>query len=230
MRFVVIRHAQSANNLLYAETGDTVGRHHDPELTDLGHVQSARLAQAVAEGVLPWEITHLHTSLMTRAVQTAAPLADALDLPLLGHLDAYETAGVFIEDEEGVRTSHPGATAEALLGLTPRLVMPDGANPDGWYTQPYAFDHEANAQRALGLVTGLRDRHDGDDVVALLTHGAFFQHLFCALLGISTMSGWVVKHNTAISLFSDEPESQTPSVTAHALDWMPHLSADLVSE
>ncbi|GAB2609278.1 histidine phosphatase family protein [Pseudactinotalea suaedae] len=230
MRFVVIRHGQSSNNLLYEQTGVSTGRHHDPELTDLGRTQSARLAQAVTDGVLPWSITHIHTSLMTRAVQTAAPLADALDLPLLGHLDAHETAGPFTEDEAGERTPHPGAAASVLQAVSARLMLPPSAGPDGWYTKAYEHEDAARAERARTLVAGLREQHDQDDVVAIFTHGAFFQHLFRAFLGIEQMTGWVTKHNTAISLFADEPETDYATVTAHSIDWMPHLSADLVSE
>ncbi|WP_420114042.1 histidine phosphatase family protein [Pseudactinotalea sp.] len=229
MRFVVIRHGQSVNNLLYEQTGDSVGRHHDPELTDLGHTQAARLAETVSAGALPWQITQIHTSLMTRAVQTAAPLADALDLPLLGHLDAYELGGPFTEADE-VRTPHPGASDTALLAASARLVLPETAGADGWYTLPYEHDAEVRAARARALVSGLREQHDDGDVVALFTHGAFFQHLLRAFLGIEQMTGWVVKHNTAISLFADEPKTDGATVTAHALDWMPHLSDDLVSE
>ncbi|ACQ81906.1 Phosphoglycerate mutase [Beutenbergia cavernae DSM 12333] len=230
MRFVVIRHAQSANNLLYERTGASVGRHHDPELTDLGRTQAARLADAVAEGALPWQITHLHTSLMTRAVQTAAPLADALNLPLLGNLDAYETDGVFIANEDGTPVPHPGATADALQAVSARLVLPVGVGPDGWYTRPYEHEYEVHAERARALISSLRHQHDDGDVVALLTHGAFFQHLFRALLGIEQMSGWVLKHNTAISLFADAAVTDYSTVTALRVDWMPHLSDDLVSE
>ncbi|TDE89217.1 histidine phosphatase family protein [Occultella glacieicola] len=229
MRFVVIRHGQSANNLLESQTGASIGRHHDPELTDLGHTQAALLAQAVAAGVLPWQLTHIHTSLMTRAVQTAAPLADAVDLPLLGHLDAYETAGVFIDGEDGMPRTHPGATADALQAVSSRLVLPAGAGPNGWYVKPYEHDHQARAERARILIEGLREQHQATDVVALLTHGAFFQHLFRSFLGITAMTGWVTKHNTAISLFADEPLTDLTTMTARAIDWMPHLSEDLVS-
>lgn len=180
-------------------------------------------------GALPWQVTHIHTSLMTRAVQTAAPLADALDLPLLGHPDAYELGGPFTEEDE-VRTPHPGASDEALLAASARLVLPETAGPDGWYSRPYEHEHETRAERARTLVAGLRDQHDDGDVVTLFTHGAFFQHLFRALLGIEQMTGWVTKHNTAISLFADEPMTDGATVTAHVLDWMPHLSDDLVSE
>lgn len=229
MRFVLIRHGQSANNLLWEQTGDSVGRHHDPELTELGHRQAARLAETAAEGALPWAITQLHTSLMTRAVQTAAPLADALDLPLQGHVDAHETGGVFIEDDGGVRTAHRGATSAALLAASNRLVLPEGLDPEGWFTGPVDADDAWNDERARQVVVGLRERHEDDDVVALVTHGAFFQHLFRALLGISSMTGWVVKHNTALSLFADSELTDGATVSAHQIDWMPHLPPELVS-
>lgn len=53
MRFVVIRHGQSSNNLLYEQTGGSDGRHHDAPLTELGHLQATRLAAAARADVLP---------------------------------------------------------------------------------------------------------------------------------------------------------------------------------
>ena len=81
MRLVLIRHGQSGNNVIWEQTGSSVGRHPDTPLTDRGHDQARRLAAAIADGALPWRIDAIYTSLMTRAVQTAAPIANALDLP-----------------------------------------------------------------------------------------------------------------------------------------------------
>lgn len=229
MRFVVIRHGQSENNLLYEQTGDSVGRHHDPALTELGHTQAARLAQTVADGALPWDITQIHTSLMTRAVQTAAPLADALDLPLHGHVDAYEIGGPFVEDDEGVRTHHRGATAEELQLVSERLVLPTTVEADGWFPGPYEDGDDLAAVRARRLVAGLREEYADDEVIALVTHGAFFQQLFRALLEIDAMTGWIIKHNTAVTLFEEIEVSRGTAVLAQKIDWMPHLSDDLVS-
>ena len=229
MRFVVIRHGQSTNNLLWEQTGSSTGRHHDPELTDLGRTQAERLAAAAADGTLPWRPTQIHTSLMTRAVQTAAPLADALDLELQGHVDAYETGGPFTEDDDGVRTAHRGAGAAALQTLTGRLVLPATATPEGWYDRDVEDADEIAAERARRLIEDLRGRHTEDDVVAVVTHGAFFQVLLRALLGIDAMTGWVVKHNTAVSLFADAPETSLTTTTAHRIDWMPHLTDGLIS-
>ena len=74
MRFVVIRHGQSTNNLLWETTGSEAGRHPDTPLTDTGHQQAALLAERI-KGVLPWRIDAIYTSLMARAVQTGAPVA-----------------------------------------------------------------------------------------------------------------------------------------------------------
>lgn len=227
MRFVLIRHGQSINNQLYAESGDSIGRHHDPALTPLGHRQARLLGDALAAGVLPWRITQLHCSLMTRAVQTAAPLADALDLPLIGHPDAYETGGPFVEEVAGVRIPHPGATAADLRVMSGRLMLPASAGAEGWFAGPYEDGAELIMDRARRVVADLRARHGGDDVVALVMHGAFFQFLFRALLGIDTMSGWILKHNTAMTLISDE--SIAGGALAHRIDWVPHLSEDLLT-
>ena len=224
MRFVLIRHGQSINNLLWAETGDSIGRHHDPVLSPLGHQQAQLLGDVLADGVLPWRITQLHSSLMTRAVLTAAPLADALDLPLIGHPEAYETGGLYVEEVAGVRIPHRGATAADLQLLSRRLILPDSARADGWFPGPYEDGDALIMDRARRVVADLRARHDDDDVVALVMHGAFFQYLFRALLGIDTMSGWIVKHNTAMTLVADE--SVGGITIAHRIDWTPHLTDD----
>ena len=48
MRFVLIRHGQSSNNALWAETGNEIGREVDTRLTDLGEAQAAALAAYAA--------------------------------------------------------------------------------------------------------------------------------------------------------------------------------------
>lgn len=230
MRFVIIRHAQSTNNLLFEQTGASVGRDHDAPLTDLGHQQAALLADAVGAGVLPWQITHLYSSLMLRAVQTAAPLAERLALPHRCLSDAYEIGGPFVEAEDGTRSPHPGAPAHQLHAASSRLVLPESATDGGWFTGSYEDEYDVVAERARRVIEAIRASHGEDDTVALVTHGAFFQHLFRALLQIDTMSGWVLKHNTAISLFLDERWGERERVTAYRLDWMPHLTEDLITE
>ncbi len=229
MRLILIRHGQSGNNLLFEQTGSAVGRHPDTPLTDLGHRQARRTADFLASDPveLPWRITHLYTSLMTRAVQTASPIADALDLPLHALAEAYEVGGPFDEDEAtGERTANPGATRSALAALTARLVVPDYATDSGWFPGPFEVEDRALA-RADTLLEALRERHDPSEVVAVVTHGFFTQFLIRSLLGIDTMNGWMRIHNTALSLFEDRDWGGT---LALRLGWTPHLTAAEITE
>jgi len=91
MQLYFIRHGQSANNALYDRTGSWSGRSHDPELTDIGKRQAEYLARFLRQAnpgastngwdphnVSGFDITHLYTSLMMRAVQTGSIVAEAL--------------------------------------------------------------------------------------------------------------------------------------------------------
>ncbi len=112
MRFVVIRHGQSTNNLLWETTGSELGRHPDTPLTETGHRQAELLAERLS-AVLPWRVDAIYCSLMTRAVQTAAPIAAALGLPLIGRTDMFEVGGLFDLDlANGDRFPYPGASAD----------------------------------------------------------------------------------------------------------------------
>ena len=52
MRFVVIRHGQSTNNLLWETTGSESGRHPDTPLTETGHRQAELTAGLLPEKVV----------------------------------------------------------------------------------------------------------------------------------------------------------------------------------
>lgn len=227
VRFVLIRHGQSGNNLIFATTGGEAGRHPDTPLTELGHDQARRLAESVAAGVLPWSVTHVYCSLMRRAVQTAAPLADALDLDLHGHAELFECGAPYDLDEDGNRVAHPGSGRDELAALTPRLRLPDAAGQGGWWSGPYEAEERAWSERAHRVIAGLRATHAHDDVVALVTHAYFTQFLLRALLGIGSMGGWFNIKNTAISLVRDEiAPAWVGTTTAERINWIPHLPVE----
>ncbi len=205
MDLVLIRHGQSHNNAIWAATGRSLGRLPDPPLTDVGRAQAKQLAQAVGAGDLGVQPTIVYASLMTRAIQTAAPLADVLDLPIQAHPEAFEVGGPQAWDgcEDSPRQHHPGSSASTLSALSPRVVLPDTVTEQGWWSGP--VEDEATAQdRGARLVAQLQDRHGGtDEVVALVSHEWFSQVLFCRLLGIERMQGWITFNNTGVSLFTD---------------------------
>ncbi|WP_203070981.1 histidine phosphatase family protein [Falsiroseomonas ponticola] len=75
---ILLRHGQSEFNLHFSATRRDPGIK-DPRLTPLGHEQAETAAEALAgEG-----ITRIIASPYTRALQTAAPLARRLGLPVL---------------------------------------------------------------------------------------------------------------------------------------------------
>ena len=227
MRLVVIRHGQSTNNLLWEQTGSESGRHPDTPLTETGQLQARLLGETLAAGALPWTIDVLYCSLMKRAVQTAAPVAAALNLPLHGHLDLYEVGGPFdIDEATGTKIPYRGASRSELLEVSERLVLPGTVTEDGWYSHPVEDPEEAT-QRARALIASLRERHDGDTTVAFVSHGYFSQFLFREMLGIGDMPGWVEIHNTSMTLYEDQPLFE--NTRAVRTDWMPHLPEDLVT-
>lgn len=227
MRFIVIRHGQSTNNLLWEQTGSESGRHPDTPLTETGHLQARRLGETLATGVLPWSIDVLYCSLMKRAVQTAAPVAAALGMPLNGHLDMYEVGGPFdIDEATGIKVPYRGAPRSELLEVSDRLVLPDSVTEHGWYAHRVEEPEEAT-QRARALIAGLRATHSDDATVAFVSHGYFSQFLFREMLGIVDMPGWVEIHNTSLSLYEDSPEFQ--SCRALHINWTPHLPESLVT-
>ncbi len=74
---ILLRHGQSEFNLRLEETGQDPGLP-DAPLTPLGHRQAERAAEALAGE----DIRRILSSPYTRALQTAAPLARRLGLPV----------------------------------------------------------------------------------------------------------------------------------------------------
>jgi broad specificity phosphatase PhoE len=76
---ILLRHGQSEFNLLFSQTRRDPGIK-DPKLTPLGQVQAEEAAEALTT---QHEIRRIIVSPYTRALQTAAPLARRLGLPVL---------------------------------------------------------------------------------------------------------------------------------------------------
>jgi 2,3-bisphosphoglycerate-dependent phosphoglycerate mutase len=190
MRLHLIRHGQSRNNAEFARTVGPrglgyPGRVPDPELTALGHRQAATLADAVRAGRTPLSLTHLYSSLTVRAVQTVAPLADALDLPVVLRDDAYEVGGVHHHDlDADTRHPVPGRSVRELSAMCPSVVAPSAVDPDvPWHGGFETVDDAL--PRARRLLADLCAAHAGtNDVVGLVSHQHFGQFVLAAVLGL----------------------------------------------
>lgn len=212
MKLLIIRHGQSSNNLLHATTGSFDGRSADPELTELGIAQCRALADAMVCGVQPAPQI-LYSSLMARAVQTAAVLADALDMTILGHAELYECGGPYQGSPADPRP-YPGATASQLQAMSARLQLPAEASDAGWYFGD-GEDDQARALRGARVIAQLRKAHFGSDVlVGVVCHEWISQYLIRAALDFHAKGGiaepWLRLHNTATTLIDfEQPVPET---------------------
>lgn len=200
MQFYFIRHGQSENNLLWAETGSTQGRNEDPELTDVGWQQAELLAEFLSrpggpsalppeydgQNVTGFGLTHLYCSLMVRAVQTAGVIARVLDLPLAAWQDVHEVGGIHWAENEGEEPrGRPGRNRAFFEEHYPHLGLPEELDEEGWWNKPFETP-EQRPQRAARFLRDMLARHGGTEHrVAVVSHGGFYNHLLHAILGLA---------------------------------------------
>jgi 2,3-bisphosphoglycerate-dependent phosphoglycerate mutase len=222
MEFYYIRHAQSVNNALWERTGSSQGRSVDPELTELGRQQTERLAQFLDQNqplhspeernpynVNGFGLTHIYTSPMIRAVETAKVVANRLSLPLVAWMETHEEGGIYRKDEDsGEMIGQPGKDRQYFQSRFPDLVLPDGLGENqGWWNRPFE-EPEERPHRARRFLNVLLDRHGAsDDRVALISHGGFYNYFLGALLDIQVREGlWFTMNNTAITRVDFTPQ------------------------
>ena len=237
----IIRHAESGNNSL----GDNRARVVDPSITDLGQRQAAILAQHLATGstqdLIPgaapgsaravprkgYGITSLYCSPMLRSLQTAHPIKEALGLIPKVWVDIHERGGMFLEpgeDQESV--GHPGMTRPEILAKYPDYQLPPGITGEGWWNRGRE-DPATAAGRAIRVAEDLAAMSGTEERVAIITHGAFMNILFKALLDQLPGNHIYYRHNnTGISRVSIRKGSATEVISLNRLD---HLPSDLVS-
>ena len=221
MHLYFIRHAQSENNALWAETNSSEGRSHDPELTPMGQEQARLLAgyfQASQANTSrdaynypyprPARLTHVYCSLMTRAVATGDVLARAVGLPLVGMIEIHETGGIYQHDpQSGEKAGLPGPGKAFFAEHYPNLVLPELMNPHGWWNRPFEEPDERPA-RARRVIANILAMHGGtDDRIALISHGGFYDKFLKTLLGMQMGDTfWFTLNNAGITLihFSEE--------------------------
>lgn len=221
MQLYFIRHAQSANNALWAGTGSDEGRSHDPELTPAGKEQARYLAEffkaakeapdSQGEGYpydKPAKLTHIYCSLMLRSVATGTILARALDLPLHALGEIFEEGGIYDDDPEtGDKIGLPGFGKSYFEENYPDLLLPETMNPAGWWNRDYELP-EDRPKRARTALANILELHGGtQDRVALISHGGFYNLFLKALLKVEDQHNyWFTLNNTGLTRidFHDE--------------------------
>lgn len=237
MQFYFIRHAQSANNHLWDTTGSSMGRSEDPELTEIGRRQAEHLARFLAQtnpnisvrgtdyqNIQGFDITHVYSSLMVRAVATGTAVAQSLGLPLHGMQDLHEWGGIYLQDEEtGTRNGLPGKTRAYFEQHYPHMVLPHTVDEAGWWkSRPHEEEADciARGERAWNELV-LRHGNTNDHV-AVITHGAFFNVLMRTIfkMQMSFENFWLQMNNTAITRI-DLEANQAIMCYVNRIDYMP---------
>ena len=247
MILYVIRHAQSANNALWAATGTNDGRNADPPLTDLGHLQAQHLARYLAAPVEEvyshadrhdrggFSLTHLYTSLMIRSIATAGYVAAATGLPLRAWTEIHERGGLHqMEPDTGADVGVAGPNRAWFAAEYPHLILPDAVGDAGWWNRDRETEEEF-LPRARVVWRQLLERHgDTNDRVAVVSHGGFFQSLLWALLSADALPPpahmgvralWFGVSNTAISRF----EFHDGIAAIRYLNRVDHLPTELIT-
>ncbi len=222
MKLYLIRHAQSANNLLWDGSDHVAGRSPDPEITDIGHRQAELLAQHLAHPLAeprqhpfsPGEhsaygLTHLYCSLMTRSILTAEYIAGECDIEQQALPDIFEKNGVYEYNERGEMSGLPGPDRNYFVERFPELSLPETIDDSGWWNRPAEL-HDEFTERVSAVIDNFKQEHaDSDACIAMVAHSDFIDQFVNALMGVDRhdhnyASDWVanwVFHNTSISRF-----------------------------
>lgn len=233
MRLYLIRHGQSANNALE----DQSLRHYDPELTALGEIQAQKLADYISTSQdypdtdAGYGITHIYCSAMTRAMQTAQPLAERLGIQPQIWLDIHEIGGIFLAYPDGTSEAFGGATRSQIAERFPGYIMPDGVTEDGWYDVERGHEQPTEfLARAIRVGYALRKRIESNERIALVSHAAFLDALIKVLLYQAPRHPrdfFYMHHNTGITRFDFGEGIDREQL--HYLNRTAHLTPDLRS-
>jgi 2,3-bisphosphoglycerate-dependent phosphoglycerate mutase len=244
MELYFIRHGQSVNNANWSNPDFQESP--DPTLTEVGHEQARLVAeflkkhQAItnekdwnSQNRYGFGLTHIYTSLMERAAFTAAPIAQALDLPLIAWKEIHEEGGIYSRGDKANLRGLPGRPRSFFMENFRTLTLPEDLDETGWWNR--AFEAEQERQpRADQVFAELLARHrDQEDQlehrVAFVSHGGFFMRLMCAMLKLPWrqaalgLRSWFLLNNCSISRF-DINGNELTMAYVNRTDYLPaHL-------
>ena len=221
MKLFLIRHGESENNALWANTQSNVNRVSDPQLTEIGKKQ-VEAAASFMERILTsdaadkfdvsykyeGEEIHIYCSLMERAIQSGLIISNKLSLSLSAHLDIHENGGLYLEDPLTTeRTGEPGMTLKDLEAKYPGLILPEGVNPLGWWNRPFE-ERETRRIRAKRVLNNLKNQYGNTNaIIIFISHGGFYNYLLRSIFELKDDTEiWFDLFNAAITLleFSED--------------------------
>lgn len=167
MKLLLIRHAESLGNV-----DQRIQGHQDLELSERGILQAQNLA--VFLGKETWQPSHLYSSPLKRAVQTAQWLLTALPTQpeIQSKQELQELSNGILDGLtwQQAEAQYPDL-AQALLTSSELIAIP-GAEPP-----------QAARDRAQAFLQTLLRHHSNNHQIWIVTHGGFLQYLVAEILG-----------------------------------------------
>lgn len=247
MEITFIRHAQSENNAWVPHGGSLSASGHplrqpDPGLTELGQRQIAQLADFLLGWwdlradpeqrrlvPAPFRSQRLYSSLMRRALQSAAVLAEALAVPAAARADLHEIGGIY-DGRDGAPAQLPGLTRAAVAAEYPDFELPAALGETGWWRRG-AESFEEAGERAARFAAWLHEQARAEPTarIAIVTHGGWLDLLLRELTGqpIRERKGVLFSHfNTSMTRVDILRGGR---VVLRFQNRAPHLTAELLS-
>ena len=248
MQFYFIRHGQSVNNILLDQLANDLDdkfdhqeysqrRQADAELSTLGKQQSQKLGEFISDRVGDdqaemdetdfnydeFRFTHLYVSPMIRALDTAIPVSEALDLDPIIWEDLHEQGGIWTQaGTSDERLPQPGIDSFTLKNEYPRFVIPATFNDSGWWNLPYEEPEKCYERSGRVLEKILKKHGSTDDRVAVVSHSIFFNCIMYQLFGFSpeNIEYYFLINNVSITRI-DMNESLKRLVYQNRVDFLP---------
>ena len=113
-------------------------------------------------------------------------------------------------DDEGTGQPQglPGRPRSYFTQNYQKLVLPETMDETGWWNKPFESDLQ-RPERARRVLAELLARHGGgSDRVAMVSHGAFYNHLMRAIFGGESAKGWWLMNNTGITRVDFDEEGR----------------------
>jgi broad specificity phosphatase PhoE len=197
MQLLLVRHALPLRS--------DHGEGSDPDLSEAGLAQIARLPDALAR----FPISRVVSSPQRRAIQTAEPVAAArgLAVEIDDRLAEYDRNLPSYIPIEQIREEFPEEWARMAQGQLPSAV-----------------DEDAFRARVRAAVDDLVAGADADDTVAAFSHGGVINVVLHEILGTSRLLSFPVDYASVTRLlFSRMGEATVASVngTEHVWDLLP---------
>jgi broad specificity phosphatase PhoE len=181
------------------------GQGSDPDLSDQGKAQVARLPEALAR----FPISRVVSSPQRRAIQTAEPVAAARELSVEvdERFAEYDRdLPVYIPIEQ-IREENPQEWARLAQGHLPSAV-----------------DEDAFRARVLAAVDDLVAAADPEDTVAVFSHGGVINLLLHEILGTARLLSFPVDYASVTRLLysrSGQATVATVNAVEHVWDLLP---------